>query len=161
ARPRSLGPAIVEGTVVASSGRPVAGAAVSARGLDPAVRTDATGRFVLRGVDANEPLFLRVSKAGHATTNTSYLNPRGPKENLRILVMTNEELQAVEAWAGPKSDAVSTAIVLLNTIGSGGKPISGLNLTPSPVMQRAGAPAAGSTRFGYVEKDGGLTGSAW
>src|SRR5258708_31050346 len=89
ARPRSLGPATVEGIVFASSGRPVTGAAVSARGLDPAVRTDAAGRFVLRGVDTNEPLFLRVAKAGHATTNTAYLNPRAPKENVRILLLTD------------------------------------------------------------------------
>src|SRR5262245_36761638 len=61
-RPRSLGPATIEGIVVAGSGRPIAGAAVSARGVDPAIRTDAAGRFALRGVDANQPLFLRVTK---------------------------------------------------------------------------------------------------
>ena len=111
ARPKSLAPVTVEGIVVGSSGRPVAGAAVSARGLDPATRTDAAGRFVLRGVDANKPLFLRVSRAAHATTNTPYLNPRGPRENLRILLLTSEELQSVQP------DASSHATMLLNSIG--------------------------------------------
>jgi hypothetical protein len=132
ARPRSLGPATVEGIVVASSGRPVIDAAVSARGLDPAIRTDASGRFVLKGVDVNQALFLRVSKAGHATTNTSYLNPRAPKENLRILLLTDAELQAVS------SGASSRAILLLNSAGVDGKPIAGLNLAASP---------AGKTQF--------------
>src|SRR5439155_22545531 len=111
------------GVVVASSGRPVAGAAVSARGLDPAVRTDAAGRFVLRSVDANEPLFLRVSKVGHSTTNTSYLNPRGPNEYLRILLLTAAERQTI------KSGAFSQAILLLNSVGADGKPIAGLSPT--------------------------------
>ena len=127
ARPRSLAPATVEGIVVASSGHPV-----SARGIDPAIRTDAAGRFVIRGVDANEPLFLRVSKAGHATSNTPYLNPRGPKENLRILLLTEVELQTV------KSDGSSHGILLLNSDGADGKPIAGLTLTASP---------AGKTHF--------------
>src|SRR5262249_48181278 len=96
-RPRSLGPATVEGVVFATAGHPVAGAAVSARGVDPVTRTDATGRFALRGVDANQPLFLRVTKAGHAATNTQYLNPRGAKENLRILLLTDAELQAMKS----------------------------------------------------------------
>src|SRR5260221_7656380 len=129
ARPRSLGPATVEGIVFASSGRPVTGAAVSARGFDPAVRTDAAGRFVLRGVDTNDPLFLRVTKAGHATTNTAYLNPRGPKENVRILLLTDSERQTV------KSDASAHAILLLNSAGPDGKPLAGLSPSASPLCK--------------------------
>ena len=139
ARPKSLAPVTVEGIVVGSSGRPVAGAAVSARGLDPATRTDAAGRFALRGVDANKPLFLRVSRAAHATTNTPYLNPRGPRENLRILLLTSEELQSVQP------DASSHATMLLNSIDASGKPIAGLNLTASP---------SGASRFAYLNKTG-------
>lgn len=132
ARPKSLGPATVEGIVVTSSGRPLPGAAVSVRGVDPAARTDSSGRFVLRGVDANQPLFLRVSKPGHATTNTAYLNPRGPKENVRILLLTEAELSSVA------SDASERAVLLFNSIGAGGKPVAGLTLTASP---------AGTTHF--------------
>jgi hypothetical protein len=86
-------------------------------------------------VDTNQPLFLRVSKAGHATTNTPYLNPRGPKENLRILLLTTAELQTLNA------DAPSRAIMLFNSAGADGKPIAGLNLTASP---------AGKTRFSTI-----------
>ena len=88
--------------VLAGEGEPYAGSiARTARAIDPATRTDTAGRFVLRGVDANQALFLRVSKAGHATTNTPYLNPRGPKENLRILLLTDAELQSVKSDAAP------------------------------------------------------------
>ena len=150
ARPKALAPATIEGMVYASSGRPLAGAAVSVRGIDPPVRTDAAGRFVLRGVDANQPLFLRVTKAGHATTNTQYLNPRS--YNLRILVLTDAELKSVmEAWPRSKPDASSQAIVLLNSVDAGGKPIAGLHLSASP---------AGTTHFGYLDKDGGFSGAS-
>ena len=61
---------------------------------------------MLRGVDANQPLFLRVSKPGHATTNTSYLNPRGPKENVRILLLTEPELHSLPPTRASAPSAV-------------------------------------------------------
>jgi hypothetical protein len=146
-RPKRLAPVTIEGSVVDSSGHPVEGATVSARGRNPGASTSADGRFVLQHVDANMPLFLRVSKTGHVSTNTAYLNPRSPKANVRILLLTNQELQDVtRAWSGSK-DAASehSAVLLLNTIGANGKPISGLKLTTSP---------AGATRFGFPDKRG-------
>ncbi len=155
-RPKSPGPVSIEGVVLDYSGHAIAAATVSARGLDPGIRTGADGHFVLRRVDRNLPLFLRVSKAGHATTNTAYLNPRSPKENLRILLLTNQELQDVmHAWSGSKDAAPErSAVVLLNSVGANGTPIAGLRLTSSP---------AGTTRFGYLDKPGpvqivGITG---
>jgi hypothetical protein len=146
-RPKRLAPVTVEGAVVDSSGHPVEGATVSARGLDSGARTDTGGRFLLSRVDANLPLFLRVSKTGHVSTNTAYLNPRSPKENLRILLLTIQELQDVmRAWSGSKdAPPERNAVLLVNTIGADGKPISGLKLTASP---------AGTTRFGYPDKPG-------
>jgi hypothetical protein len=77
-------------------------------------------------------LYLRVSKPGHATTNTHYLNPRGAKENLRVLLLTDAELQSVAP------DINSRAILLFNSLGAAGKPVAGLSLTASP---------AGTTHF--------------
>jgi hypothetical protein len=78
------------------------------------------------------------------------LNPRS--HNLRILVLTDAELKSVmEAWPRSKSENSSQAIVLLNSVGAGGKPIAGLNLSASP---------AGTTHFGYLDKDGGFSGAS-
>ena len=75
--------------------------------------------------------------------------------------MTNEELQGVmEAWTRSKFDASSNAVMLVNSVGAGGKPIAGLNLTASPAMQRVGAAPSGTTRFGYFDKDGGFSGTS-
>jgi hypothetical protein len=118
-RPKPLPPVSVEGTVVDKSGQPVSGVLVSSRAIEPAVTTDAAGRFVLNEVDDNLPLFLRLNKSGYAITNTSYLNPRGGKENLRILLLP---------VATPK--AQGTIVI--------GGPVDGLTFTASP---------AGTTRF--------------
>jgi hypothetical protein len=131
-RPKSPAPVSIEGAVLDYSGHPLSGATVSVRGLDPGVLTAADGRFVLRRVDRTLPLFLRVTKAGHATTNTAYLNPRTAKQDLRILLLTNQELQDV-AHAPQRS-----AVLLLNSP-------AGLKLTSSP---------AGTTRFSYLDKPG-------
>ncbi|HTM47443.1 MAG TPA: CehA/McbA family metallohydrolase [Bryobacteraceae bacterium] len=154
-KPRTPGPAVIEGMVVSSSGRPLPGVSVSARGAEPAVRTDLYGRFVIRGVNAAEPVFLRVSKPGYATTNSSYLNPRSPKENLRILLLTGAELQRCL-----KVEAANHAVVLLNSAAADGKSIAGLSLTTSPWVQRGGSPPAGKTSFSLLDKDAGLTGLA-
>jgi hypothetical protein len=131
-RPKSPAPISIEGAVLDYSGHPLTGATVSVRGLDPGVITGADGRFVLRRVDQTLPLFLRVTKAGHATTNTAYLNPRTPKQNLRILLLTSQELQDV-AHSPERS-----AVLLLNSP-------AGLKVTSSPT---------GTTRFGYLDKPG-------
>jgi hypothetical protein len=118
-RPKPLGSATVEGTAVDKSGQPLSGVMVSVRATGPSVSTDAAGHFRLSNVDANLPLFLRLSKPGYATTNTSYLNPRGARENLRVMLLT----------AGPHKTQATVII---------GGAISGLTFTASP---------AGTTRF--------------
>ena len=90
-RPRRLTPVTMEGTAVDKQGQPLADVMVAIRGVGTPVRTNSVGRFVLSKVDANLPLFLRLSKAGYATTNTSYLNPRTPKENLRVVLLGSGE----------------------------------------------------------------------
>jgi hypothetical protein len=90
-RPKGLAAVRVEGTAMDSSGRPLAGVAVSVRATGSAVTSGADGRFVLPNVDANLPLFLHLSKSGYATTNTSYLNPRGAKENLQIVLLPADD----------------------------------------------------------------------
>jgi hypothetical protein len=146
-RPKSLAPVSIEGAVIDYTGHPVAGATVSVRGRDPGVLSGADGHFVLRRVDRNLPLFLRARMPGHVTTNTAYLNPRSPKENLRILLLTNQELQdALRGWSGSKDVAPEgSAVMLLNSVGADGKPIAGLKLTASP---------AGAARFGALDKPG-------
>ena len=131
-RPKPLPPATVEGSAVDKSGRPLAGVDVSVRGVGSLVHTDSTGRFLLSGVDANLPLFLRLSKAGCATTNTSYLNPRTPKENLRVVLLSSGELKEIETRG-------SSAIVLISSN------VPGLTFTSSPQVQ--GRPGVGTTRF--------------
>jgi hypothetical protein len=143
-KPKSLAVVNVEGSVLDSGGHPLAGATVSVRGLDPGARTGTDGHFVLRRVDQPLPLFLRVTKAGHAITNTAYLNPRTPKQDLRILLLTSQELQDVMgSWSGSKDAAPQrSAVVLLNSVGADGRSISGLNMTSSP---------GGTTRFGFLD----------
>src|SRR5207247_7799046 len=51
ARPRSLGLVTVEGVVVTSAGRAIAGVAVSERGLERAATTDVAGLIVLRSFE--------------------------------------------------------------------------------------------------------------
>ena len=83
-RPKPLAAAKIEGTIVDQSGQPVPGVQVSIRAAGTSVTSDSAGRFAFSKVDDNLPLFLRLTKSGYATTNTSYLNARGNKENLRI-----------------------------------------------------------------------------
>src|SRR5581483_7124149 len=68
-RPKGLPPANIEGTVVNQSGQPLAGVLVSVRSTGTPVTTDAAGRFVISKIDANLPLFLRLTKSGYVTTN--------------------------------------------------------------------------------------------
>jgi hypothetical protein len=128
-RPRQLAAVRVGGTVVDESGKPVSGVVVSARATGPSVTSDMSGRFLLNKVDDNLPLFLRVAKSGYATTNTAYLNSRGSKENLRIVLMASGEHK-------PQG-----------TIVIQGAP-SGLNFTASP---------AGTTKF--TNRDGLVIGT--
>jgi hypothetical protein len=125
----------VEGTAVDKSGQPLAGVAVWVRGTGSPVRTDAAGRFVLSGVDVNVPLFLRFGKDGYATTNTTYLNPRTPKDTLRIVLLTTGELASLERPA----TRGATSMVLLDS------KVSGLTFKSSPPVQ--GSPGVGTTRF--------------
>jgi hypothetical protein len=85
-RPRPLSPVTLEGSVADKSGRPLSGVSISVRAVGSPVTTRADGTFVIHNVDGNLPLFLRLSKLGYATTNTAYLNPRTPKEQLRIVM---------------------------------------------------------------------------
>jgi len=90
-RPKPLAAVTVEGTVVDKSGQPLTGVLVIARLNGASATTAAGGHFALSSVDDNSPLFLRATKSGYAVTNTSYLNARGPKENLRILMLPDRE----------------------------------------------------------------------
>ncbi|HEY3840914.1 MAG TPA: CehA/McbA family metallohydrolase [Bryobacteraceae bacterium] len=128
-RPKPLAAVKVEGTVVDQAGQPVPGAQVTVRATGTAVSTDAAGHFVLNKVDDNLPLFLRLTKVGYATTNTSYLNPRATKENVRIMMLPSD-MQHTQA-----------------TIVISGAP-SGLTFSASP---------AGLTKF--TSKDGLTIGS--
>jgi hypothetical protein len=118
-RPKPLPSATVAGTVVDKSGQPLPGVLVSVRATGAPVTTGADGHFVLTKIDANLPLFLRLTKSGYATTNTSYLNPRAPKGSLRILLLT----------AGPHMQQATVVI---------GGAVAELKFTSSP---------AGITRF--------------
>ena len=122
-RPKALAPATIEGTVVDKSGHPLAGVLVSVRASGPSATAGADGRFTLSKVDANLPLFLRMTKPGYATTNTSYLNPRAPKGSLRILML-------------PAGERRPQATVVLDGA------VSGLKFAASP---------AGTTQFKPVE----------
>ena len=119
-RPKPLALATVEGIVVDKSGQPLSGVLVSVRATGPSLNTGAGGHFVL-SVDANLPLFLRLSKSGYATTNTCYLNPRAPKGSLRVPMRA----------AAAHSDHATIVI---------DGPVSGLKFAASP---------AGTTQFTF------------
>ena len=145
-RPKALASVTVEGMAVDNGGKPVAGVAVWVRGTGSPVRTDAAGRFVLSGVDANVPLFLRFGKDGLATTNTTYLNPRVPKDTLRVVLLSSGEVAAL----APKTSQTrgATAMVLLDS------KVPGLTFQSSPPVQ--GKPGVGTTRFYPAEGFAGV-----
>jgi hypothetical protein len=140
-RPKALQPVTMEGSIIDKSGQPLGGVDVSVRGTGSPVRTDGSGRFVLSHVDENSALFLRLSKQGYATTNTTYLNPRSPKENLRFVLVTSAEL--ADLVRGAPQSRGATAIVLI------GSKVSGLTFHSSPQVQ--GSPGVGTTRFRPVD----------
>jgi len=130
----AAGSVTVQGEVVDASGHAIAGAAVSANGVVPTTATDARGHFVLKNIALDHWLFLRVSKLGRVTTNTSYLNPRTASPP-RIMLLTPDDLQNLP-------DVKSRAIVLVDSVGADGKPLVGLSLTASPeVRATRGQPA--------------------
>jgi hypothetical protein len=158
-RPKALARVTVEGTVVDSEGKPLAGAMVSARGASPAVRTDARGTFALSGVDAGPGLFVRVSMKGYATTNTSYLNPWGAKENLRILTLRKEQVAAMLAsWGAGSRGGDARVVLAFDSLGDNGEAIAGLEL--SARRRGSGAWPANIPQFGYADSSGGFSGKA-
>jgi hypothetical protein len=146
-RPKALAQVTVEGSVVDKSGKPLAGVEVSVRGVGSTVRTDGGGRFVLPSVDVNVPLFLRLNKAEYATTNTTYLNPRSPKENLRFVMVTSGELAEL-VRGGPQARGATATILI-------GNQHAGLTFQASPPVQ--GSPGVGTTRFRSVDPSTGFS----
>jgi hypothetical protein len=157
-RPAPPAPATIAGTVVTETGAPLAGARVSARGEEPSTQTDASGRFTLAAVVTEAPLFLRVSKPGHRTTNTSYLNPQSASK-LRILCPSTSAAQALfSAWA---SHERTLEPGFFDT-----RPLLFIQVDKSDI--RVGASPAGrgrmdsafGTRLAYADAGGTFTGSA-
>ncbi len=137
ARPKLLPPANLEGTIFDTSGQPLAGVDVTVRGVGSPARSDRSGRFTLSRVDANSPLFLRLNEAAHVSTNTSYLNPRCPKESLRIVMLTRGEFEAIMKSA--RDNSHPKAVLLIRAKGK------------DPAF--ASSPA-GITRFGSAGPNG-------
>jgi hypothetical protein len=155
-RPAAPPAATLSGRVVTEAGTPLAGARVWARGEEPGAETDALGRFVLAGVSTEAPLFLRVTKSGHRTTNTSYLNPRAASR-LEILCPTTSAAQALfSAWVSQERSLEaaffdSRPLFLIQV----DKP--GLRVGASPVGRGRMDSAAG-TRLAYADAVGTWSG---
>lgn len=155
-RPKGAQRISISGAIVDNDGRPLAGATVSARATGPKARTNSSGGFSLQGVETDHPLFLRVSRNGYATTNTSYMNPWGPKENLRVLVLKDEQVKSLlTTWGAGDRGGPSRAVLLFDSAGADGAPIIGLRLTSAP--GGTGGWPANTPQFGYADAQGGFS----
>jgi hypothetical protein len=149
----------IQGTVVDSIGQPIPDVDVSVCGLEPQSQTDAAGRFVLRRLRSDLPLFLRASKRGYTTANTSYLNPLS-RNKLRILLPDNKTIeQLMQEWPGWRSranssDEATPGIVLLSIVKPGGQ-LTGLRLTTSPAT--LADQKSPHTEFRYLDAFGTLS----
>jgi hypothetical protein len=146
-RPNLLAPVALEGMAVDKSGQPLSDVTVSVRGAGSPARADAAGRFVLSGVDVNLPLFLRLSKDGYVTTNTSYLNPHSSRENLRFVLVTPAELSQLMGDFGTMRGAPAVVLIASQA--------PGLTFQSSPPV--TGKPGVGTTRFKALDPSTGFS----
>ncbi len=91
------------------------------RGNGASTETGANGRFILRDVDVNLPLFLRLSKPGYATTNTSYLNPRASHVEVVMLDAIDKTTVVIDGAAGLSLSASPAGIAKFSPANASGR----------------------------------------